>query len=95
MSWSTRSRLARRKGTVALCGLPPGEFPRPIFDVVPKRITIRTSAVGTRKDLAEVLAFAAEGKVRAQIHRARLEDINSIFADLKARKVDGRMVVTM
>jgi hypothetical protein len=65
MSWSTRSRLARRKGTVALCGLPPGEFPTPIFDVVPKRITIRTSAVGTRRDLAEVLAFAAEEGARA------------------------------
>jgi hypothetical protein len=47
----------------------PGEFPTPIFDVVPKRTTIRGFIIGTRKNLAEVLAFAAEGNVRAQIFR--------------------------
>jgi propanol-preferring alcohol dehydrogenase len=87
--------MTRRRGTVSLVGLPPGDFPTPIFEVVLKRITIRGSIVGTRKDLAEALSFAAEGKVRAHIHQARLEDINSIFADLKEGKVDGRMVLTM
>ena len=56
-------RFARRRGTVSLVGLPPGEFATPIFDVVLKRITIRGSIVGTREDLAEAIAFAAEGKV--------------------------------
>src|ERR1700760_1171188 len=67
--------MTRRRGTVSLVGLPPGEFATPIFEVVLKRITIRGSIVGTRKDLAEAVAFAAEGKVRAHIHPARLEDI--------------------
>jgi alcohol dehydrogenase, propanol-preferring len=88
-------RLVRRKGTVCLVGLPPGDFPTPIFDVVLKRITLRGSIVGTRKDLAEALEFAAEGKVRAHIHRAKLEDINRVFADLKAGQVDGRIVIGM
>ena len=77
--------LVRRRGTVSLSACRPGDFPTPIFDVVLKRITIRGSIVGTRKDLAEALAFAAEGKVRAHIHQARLEDINS---DL--RRPEGR-----
>ena len=94
-AFSQALHLARRRGTIALCGLPPGDFATPIFDVVLKRITIRGSIVGTRKDLAEALSFAAEGKVRAHIHQARLDDINTIFADLKEGKVDGRMVVTM
>jgi propanol-preferring alcohol dehydrogenase len=85
--------VVRRKGTVALVGLPPGNFPTPIFDVVLKRITIRGSIVGTRQDLAEALAFAVEGKVKAHIHKARMEDINGVFADLKAGKVDGRVVM--
>lgn len=88
-------RLARRRGTVALVGLPPGDFATPIFDVVLKRITIRGSIVGTREDLAEALAFAGEGKVRSNNHLAKLEDINGIFGDLKAGKVDGRMVMTI
>lgn len=87
--------LVRKKGTVALVGLPPGDFPVPIFDVVLKRITIRGSIVGTRKDLAEAVAFAAAGKVKAHVHKARLEDINRVFADLKAGKVDGRMVLDL
>jgi alcohol dehydrogenase, propanol-preferring len=87
--------MARRKGTVSLVGLPPGEFATPIFDVVLKRITLRGSIVGGRQDLAEALAFAAEGKVRATIRQADLTDVNHVFADLRTGKVDGRVVITM
>jgi propanol-preferring alcohol dehydrogenase len=86
-------RMVRRKGTVSLVGLPPGEFPTPIFDVVLKRITVRGSIVGTRRDLDEAIAFAADGKVRAEITKAPLADINAIFDRLKSGKVDGRMVL--
>jgi alcohol dehydrogenase, propanol-preferring len=85
--------MVRRKGTVGLVGLPPGDFPTPIFDVVLKRITIRGSIVGTRQDLTEALAFAASGRVRAHIHRRALEDINDVFAALREGRVDGRMVL--
>jgi propanol-preferring alcohol dehydrogenase len=85
--------LVRRKGTISLCGLPPGEFSTPIFDVVLKRITLRGSIVGTRKDLAEAIEFAVEGKVKAHIHQRPLDDINRVFAELKAGTVDGRIVV--
>jgi len=94
-AFSQALRMVRRKGTVSLVGLPPGDFAMPIFDVVLKRITVRGSIVGTRKDLAEALAFAGEGKVRAHIHRAPLEAINDIFAALKAGTVDGRMVLDL
>jgi len=94
-AFSQAIQLVRRKGTISLVGLPPGEFATPIFDVVLKRITLRGSIVGTRKDLAEAIAFAAEGKVQAHIHRARLEDINRVFADLKAGRVDGRVVLDL
>jgi propanol-preferring alcohol dehydrogenase len=85
--------IVRRKGTVALIGLPPGTFPMPIIDVVLKGITVRGSIVGTRKDLIEAIQFAHEGKVRAEIHKAKLEDINQVLANLKAGKVKGRVVI--
>jgi propanol-preferring alcohol dehydrogenase len=87
--------LVRRKGTVALVGLPPGEFPTPIFDVVLKRITVRGSIVGTRRDLDEAIAFAAAGKVHSDVRKAPLEEINTIFANLKAGKIEGRMVLNL
>jgi propanol-preferring alcohol dehydrogenase len=85
--------MVRRKGTVSLVGLPPGEFPTPIFDIVLKRITVRGSIVGTRRDLDEAIAFAADGKVKAEIAKAPLSEINAIFDRMKAGKIDGRMVL--
>ena len=92
-AFSQALHMVRRKGTVAMVGLPPGEFPTPIFDVVLKRITLRGSIVGSRKDLSEALAFAAEGKVKTHVHEKRLEDINTIFEDLEHGRVDGRIVI--
>ncbi|MGQ4274218.1 alcohol dehydrogenase AdhP [Terrihabitans sp. B22-R8] len=83
----------RRRGTVALVGLPPGDFPTPIFDVVLKRITVRGSIVGTRKDLAEALAFAAEGKVTTNVSVEPLTAVNEVFDRLRAGKVEGRIVL--
>jgi propanol-preferring alcohol dehydrogenase len=83
----------RRKGTIALNGLPPGSFDLPIFETVLNRYTVRGSIVGTRQDLQEAIDFAVAGKVRATIHTAKLEDINSIFADMKKGEIQGRIVM--
>ncbi|WP_340692421.1 alcohol dehydrogenase AdhP [Hyphomonas sp.] len=85
--------MARKRGTCALVGLPPGEFPVPLFDVVANCITIRGSFVGTRKDMAEALAFAADGKVKADIELQPLTAINNIFDRLEHGKVAGRVVL--
>jgi len=83
----------RRKGTLALNGLPPGSFDLPIFETVLNRYTIRGSIVGTRKDLNEAIAFALEGKVKTTVTTAPLEDINEVFGDMKAGKIEGRVVM--
>jgi len=85
--------MLRRGGTCVLNGLPPGEFPVSIFDVVLNGYTIRGSIVGTRTDLEEALQFAAEGKVKATIEVQPLDSINDIFERLKAGKVNGRVVL--
>lgn len=92
-AFSQAISFARRKGTVALVGLPPGEFPMPICDVVLKRITVRGSIVGTRHDLEEAIAFSMDGKVRTEIKTAPLDSINAIFSDLEAGRITGRMVL--
>jgi len=85
--------MLRRGGTMSLVGLPPGEFPLPIFDVVLKGLTIRGSIVGTRLDLDEALAFAAQGKVHATYAVEPLENINSIFRRLRDATIEGRVVL--
>lgn len=87
--------MARRRGTVALIGLPPGDFPTPIFDVVLKRITIRGSIVGGRRDLDEAIAIAADGAIRTTITKRPLEQINEVFRDLAAGTIEGRVVLSI
>jgi propanol-preferring alcohol dehydrogenase len=87
--------MLRRGGTCVLNGLPPGDFPLSIFDVVFRCLTVRGSLVGTRADMKEALAFAADGKVKANIETARLEDINSVLERLRTGKVTGRIVLKM
>jgi propanol-preferring alcohol dehydrogenase len=87
--------MLRRGGTCVLNGLPPGDFPVSIFDVVLKRLTIRGSIVGTRKDMQEALQFAADGKVKAIIETQPLTEINAIFDRLRRGEVQGRVVMKM
>jgi len=85
--------MTRKRGTCVLVGLPPGEFPIPLFDVVANCITVRGSFVGTRSDMAECLAFAAAGKVKADIELQPLSAINSIFDRLAHGDVPSRVVI--
>lgn len=87
--------MLRRGGTCVLVGLPPGDFQTPIFDVVLKRLTVRGSIVGTRKDLEECLQFAAEGKIKATIETRPLDAINEVFRQLEDGEINGRVVLTL
>ncbi|MBV2164879.1 MAG: alcohol dehydrogenase AdhP [Comamonas sp.] len=87
--------MTRRGGTIALNGLPPGNFPLPIFDMVLNGITVRGSIVGTRLDLQEALDFAGTGKVAATVSTEKLENINHVFERMLQGQIDGRVVLDM
>ena len=78
--------MTRKLGTCALVGLPPGDFPVPLFDVVANCITIRGSFVGNRKDMVEALDFA-------DIELQPLAEINNIFTRLAHGDVAARVVI--
>src|ERR1044071_2233081 len=75
--------MLRRGGTCVLVGLPPGDFPAPIFAVGLKRLAVRGSLVRPRNDPREALQFAAEGKVRSSVEAQPLEAVNEVFARLR------------
>jgi alcohol dehydrogenase, propanol-preferring len=85
--------MTRKHGTCVLVGIPPGEFPTPLFDVVANCITIRGSFVGNRRDMAEALGLAAGGKVKADIELQPLSAINDVFARLARGDVPSRVVL--
>ncbi|KLB04371.1 alcohol dehydrogenase, partial [Xanthomonas hortorum pv. gardneri] len=78
-----------------LNGLPPGEFPLNIFGMVLNGVTVRGSIVGTRLDLQESLAFAEQGKVAATVATDTLDNINDVFARMRAGTIEGRIVLDM
>jgi propanol-preferring alcohol dehydrogenase len=85
--------MTRKRGTCVLVGLPPGSFPLEIFGLVAGAVTVRGSFVGTRKDMAECLDFAAQGEVKADIELEPLSAINAIFERLDHGDVPARVVL--
>jgi propanol-preferring alcohol dehydrogenase len=86
--------MARRGGTIVFNGLPPGDFPAPIFDIVVKGLTVRGSIVGTRQDLAESLDFFARGQIHPTVTTRSLDEINTTFDEMRNGTIDGRVVIT-
>lgn len=85
--------MARRGGTIVFNGLPAGDFPANIFDIVLRGLTIRGSLVGTRQDLEEALDFYARGLIKPQVAECRLDDINGVLEDMRHGKIDGRIAI--
>ncbi|MGO2958115.1 MAG: alcohol dehydrogenase AdhP [Acetobacter sp.] len=92
-AFSQAMGYVRSGGTLVLNGLPPGEFPISIFDMVMKGTTIRGSIVGTRLDMIEALSFFADGKITSVTQTDKLENINTIFEKLEKGQVEGRVVL--
>ncbi len=82
-------------GKLVIVGLPPEDLPIPIFDLVLKGISIHGSIVGTRKDLQEALDLASRKLVTCEYRTAHLEDINDVFAQMRAGEIQGRVVMQL
>lgn len=88
--------MLRPAGTVTYIGIPGGkadEMRMLISSLTNAELTVRGSNVGTRQDLGEAIAFAANGLVKATIRTVRLEDINDVLDNMRKGKVVGRVVI--
>ena len=85
--------MLRSRGTLIMCSMPNGDLAVPIISTIGRGITIRGSAVGSRKDLQEALQFGAEGKVTAHISSRPLDAVNSVLDELRRGEVQGRVVL--
>jgi alcohol dehydrogenase, propanol-preferring len=90
--------MLRPGGTVSYIGLPGGksdEIRVSIAQITNWELSVRGSNVGTRADLNEAIAFAANGLVKAKVETAALEDINGIFDTMRKGKILGRVVLKL
>ena len=83
----------RAGAKVVAIGLPPDSMALDIPRLVLDGIQVVGSLVGTRKDLAEAFQFAAEGKITPKVALRPIEEINTIFDEMQAGKISGRVVI--
>lgn len=89
--------LLRPGGTAVYIGLPGharDTINTSISRLVESEITVRGSNVGTRLDLQEAVDFAVRGLVTATVRQVTLDDVNDVFADMRAGRIVGRVVLT-
>jgi len=92
-AYDTAFPCVRPTGKLLVVGLPP-EISFPPIMMAAGEIRVQASAVGTRQDLQEVLAMAAAGKLHCQVSTRRVDEVNTIFDEMKAGKIAGRVVLT-
>lgn len=93
-AYSAAFASLRPTGTLLVVGLPAEDICFPPILMAAREVRIQASAVGTRKDLREVLALAAAGKVRCEVAARPLEDINEVLDQMRRGEISGRIAVT-
>jgi propanol-preferring alcohol dehydrogenase len=88
-------RTLRRRGTLAVVGLPKEDLTFFADDLVVKEPKIVGAAVGTREEMRAVLALAAAGKFRCHVEVFGLEQINLVYERLARGEILGRAVIRM
>ena len=86
-------RSIRRGGVLAVIGMTPEPISVSTVALVSGEYRIVASAVGTRKDLEDVLRLASEGKVRCRTETRPLEAANQVFEEMKEGTISGRVVL--
>jgi propanol-preferring alcohol dehydrogenase len=79
-------------GDVSIVGLAGGALPVG-FGTLPMEARVSVPFWGTRAELAEVIALAQAGRIRAHIERFSLENVTSAYDSLRAGRLKGRAVV--
>jgi propanol-preferring alcohol dehydrogenase len=92
-AYDTAFYCVRPTGKLLAVSLPAEFFPA--IMMAAGEVNIKASAVGTREDLKQVLVLAAACKLHCQVSSRPLADVNSVFEDMRAGKIAGRVVLTM
>lgn len=86
-------RTLRKRGTLAVVGLPKEDLTFFADDWVVGEYRMVGSAVGTRAEMRELLAMAAAGKIRCEVETHGIEAINEVFSRMDRGEILGRAVI--
>ncbi|WP_367871127.1 NAD(P)-dependent alcohol dehydrogenase [Luteolibacter sp. Populi] len=80
-------------GHYSSVGLVGDQIDIPLFPFVAREYTYHGSFWGNYNDLSEIMALAAEGKIRHTVKTVRLQDVNENLELLRAGDIVGRAVI--
>ena len=86
------ARTVGRKGLLSVVGLAGGTLPWSFLGLATEA-TVMSSMWGSRNELAEVVALAAQGDVSLVVEQVPLDDVNEAFGRLRRGEVGGRLVL--
>jgi len=92
-AYESAFRCLRKNGVLLVVGLPSRPLSWTAGDLVRSGIRIIPSRVASRRQIAELLGIAAQGKIRSPVERFRLDDINTALARLEQGTLAGRAVI--
>ncbi len=86
------ARAARRLGQITIVGLGGGALPVGFFGV-PWECSVATTYWGTIPELVELVALAAEKRVRTEVELFRLDEAPLAYERMRAGRIRGRAVI--
>jgi alcohol dehydrogenase, propanol-preferring len=92
-AYDTAFACVRPSGMLLAVGLPAQDLSFPPILMAAVEVRIQATAVGTRKDLEEILALGAAGKVRCEVAAWPLTQANEVLEMLRQGKIAGRGVL--
>ena len=94
-TYDSAFQALRAAGTLLVVGLPAENICFPPIMMASKEVRIHASAVGTRKDVNQVLALAETGKIRCMVSIRELDQANDALRELRSGSVSGRLVLSL
>jgi propanol-preferring alcohol dehydrogenase len=88
----TATAAVARRGVLVQVGIGGGTFPLGFFATRPEAV-ITNSFWGSPDELEELVALAAQGRVRARVTRYGLGEVNDILDRLERGEISGRAVL--
>jgi uncharacterized zinc-type alcohol dehydrogenase-like protein len=94
LDWITYLQTLKPNGVLCLVGAPPGLLQIPAAQLLTGQRAICGSDIGSPAAIREMLAFAAEHRIGAEVETAPMADVNAALLRVRENRVRYRMVLT-
>jgi uncharacterized zinc-type alcohol dehydrogenase-like protein len=94
LDWITYLQTLKPNGVLCLVGAPPGLLQVPAAQLLSSQRAICGSDIGSPSAIREMLAFAAEHGIGAEVETVPMADVNAALRRVRENRARYRMVLT-